>query len=71
MAEPGASALPRATVEWSIYCGKHLVRYKSIDGKWLHRRAFITADEAFRAFWEWAHELERDARQPTVSKLGY
>ena len=47
---PGTDALPRATIEWTIRKGKHLIRYRRPDGTtWQHTEA---DPEAAKAYYE-------------------
>ena len=53
---PDTRALPRATVEWSEYRGKELVRYRRPDGETWQRQT-PDREEAWRAFQAWVHDL--------------
>jgi hypothetical protein len=59
---PGTDALPRATVEWTIYRRRHLVRYRSLDGKVSYHRQFDAEGDALAQFWDYAEILRRDAQ---------
>lgn len=60
---PGTDALACATVEWARYRGRHLIRYRSVDGKVSYRRAFADDREAFNEFWGFADLLRRDMQR--------
>lgn len=54
-------AIPRRTVEWSTYRGKHLVRYKNASGvtRRCHTADYVEADAAFE---NWKAEMAAQAQ---------
>lgn len=59
---PGTDAITKNTLEWSIYHGKQLVRYKDANGS-VHR--CLTADyaEAEQAFNNWLEDMREQAQE--------
>ncbi len=57
---PGTDAIARATLEWTRYRGKQLVRYKDASGS-VWRCLTANYAEAEAAFEKWVEEMRRKA----------
>lgn len=56
---PDTDAMPRTTIEWSLYRGKHRVRVKDPNG-YVVRMEFDDQDAAHRFFWAKADSLKAE-----------
>ena len=58
---PGTDALPRQTVEWKGYFGKHLVRYRTQSGS-IFRVQTADREEADARFWSFVERLRQEVK---------